>query len=141
SSRSGTDSGTRACTRYGGPGGGGTTRSSFVLSVRNIREFSTNLKTVSRSGLLALLLVLIITFTSQIFDSTFKANYDEIVGWFGSWRRFMERLVRPAYELLNGWLGLGILAAIAAGFYALLDPKFNFNEASLTLLLGIAGSL
>jgi hypothetical protein len=87
-------------------------------------------------------LIVFITFTSQIFEKTFMANYDEIVGWFTSGRHVLDRILKPVSRLLGGWGGLAFLAPAAAVLYAFLDPHFNLSKApSQALVLGIAGSL
>ena len=120
----------------------GASRSAFVTSIRTPRQVPTSLRAITRSSLLALVLIVFITFTSQIFDSTFKANYDEIVGWFTSGRQVLDRVLRPVSKRLAGWGGLAFLAPAAAILYALLDPHFNLSKpSSQALVLGIAGSL
>jgi hypothetical protein len=120
----------------------GASRSAFVTSIRTPRQVPTSLRAIGRSSLLALVLIVFITFTSQIFDSTFKANYDEIVGWFSSGRQVLDRMLRPVSSVLGGWWGLALLAPAAAVLYAFLDPHFSLSKASSqALVLGIAGSL
>jgi hypothetical protein len=120
----------------------GASRSAFVTSIRTPRQVPMSLRAIGRSSLLALVLIVFITFTSQIFDSTFKANYDEIVGWFSSGHQMLDRMLRPVSKRLAGWWGLAFLAPVAAVLYAFLDPHFNLSKApSQALVLGIAGSL
>jgi hypothetical protein len=128
-----------ATTRVGAPG---ASRSTFVLALRTPRQVSTSLGAIGRSSLITVLLIVFITFTSQIFDKTFMGNYDEIMRWFSSGRHVLDRMLKPVSRLLGGWLGLALLAPAAAALYAFLDPHFSLAQtSSQALVLGIAGSL
>ena len=45
----------------------------------------------SRSAILAAVVIFVVAFPAQLFNSTFEANYNEIVGWFGVLHRFRRK--------------------------------------------------
>lgn len=83
------------------------------------------------SVLLVVLLVLLVAFPAQIFESTFEKNRDEIHGWF-------RRMPRPSSWNLPSWIHLDILGVVAAILLlmAVVRENFGLNEATLAQLIG-----
>ena len=117
-----------------GPPSEGQQRSEFVRSVMAPGDVSFDIALVARSALLAALLVLLVAFPAELFNSTLLANYEEISGWFGG-----ERLAaaRETLQRLPGGLVLAGFAAAGAILYSQLSPDFGLDRASLALLLGM----
>jgi hypothetical protein len=89
---------------------------------------------VGQNMLLAALLVLLIAFPSELFNSTVQEHYDEITSWvhrgrLAGVRRQLSRLPTPAV--------LACFGAAGALLYSQLSPDFSFNKASLALLIGM----
>jgi hypothetical protein len=99
--------------------------------------------------LLTVLLVLLIVFPSQLFNSTLKAHYDEIMG---------SRLVRGLRTVLlpfrrpapadgterpgtASWWAFAIFTGASALLYGSLDPRFGLSWASFVLFVGLGLSL
>jgi len=106
---------------------------------------------VSKSGLLALLLLLLILFPSVLFNSTYEEHYEEVNGWFGFGKKAAAgaavgataagagaRTTRPPRF---GLLTLVGFCAVGALLYGFLDPSFGFNKGSLALYLGLFAGL
>ena len=87
---------------------------------------------IAGSALLALLLLLFMGFTSELFNDTVESNYDEIAGWFhlGGRRWFGGALWTTP-------LGIGLFVSLAALVYLLLDPAVSLNLESLGVYLGM----
>ena len=106
----------------------------MVRAVRTPGEVVLDFETVSQNALLALLLILLIAFPSDLFNSTLLANYDEVRGWMQLNRidglaDWLRRL--PSSVTLMGFAFLGALVS------SQMSPDFGFNEGSLALVLGL----
>jgi hypothetical protein len=108
-------------------------RSSFVTSTPLPRQVNFTLHSLLLSALISVLLLILLGFPSQLFNSTLQENYEEFRGWFGMHRPLSEvvqdisqRVLFPLFLLAGGAL------------YALLTPEFGFNMASLALVLGLS---
>jgi hypothetical protein len=75
---------------------------------------------VLTSLLLALVLVLLIGFPAQVFESTLETNYDRVVGPF----RRLPRLRLPDLSV-PPWLTLTGFVVLAVGLNTLVDPNFG----------------
>jgi hypothetical protein len=89
------------------------------------------------SALVALVLLLFIGFTSELFNSTFESNYDEIAGWLGLRRRGQGRFGR----LWATPLGVGLFVAAGALVYLLLDPSLTLDVQTVAVYLGLLAGL
>jgi len=116
-------------------------RSRFVLAVPEPGEVSLELARVGTNALLALLLVLLLMFPSQLFNSTLEENYEEIKGWFGFAAPATRRAKAGLRKVMRSWMGFGLVAVVTALLYGLLDPEFGGNPQSLSLLLGVVGAI
>jgi hypothetical protein len=109
-------------------------RSFFVRSVRDPTELSFTPKFIAESVLLAAVLILLVGFPAEMFNSTLLENYEEISGWF-SWS-WLQRL----RSWLSGWHGAVVVVAFAgvgAIIHSQLEPHFAFDKGGLALLLGL----
>ncbi|MGQ0744015.1 MAG: FGLLP motif-containing membrane protein [Acidimicrobiales bacterium] len=108
-------------------------RSEFVTSLNQPWQVSTDPKAVAASAGLALLLVALVGFPSELFNATFNENQSEIRAWF---RRRRKELGTGGPIRQAASFGAFI---VAGGFlYAGLSADFGFNLSSLVLALGIA---
>ena len=109
-------------------------RSLFVRSVRAPDELSFSPKLIAESVLFAALLILLVGFPAEMFNSTLLENYEEISGWFSwSW-------IRRLRTWLSGWHGAIVMvtfAAVGAIIHSQLEPHFAFDKGGLALLLGL----
>jgi hypothetical protein len=117
-----------------------------VLSthVASARELPWSPKRLLISALLAMVLVALLPFPAELFNSTLKANYDEVRGWF----RFLPARARAdagstasAASTVPPWLGFALLVGLTALLQAFLDPALGFDRASLVLFAGLALSV
>jgi hypothetical protein len=81
------------------------------------------------SLLLVGLLVLVVAFPADLFNSTFESNRDEINGWF-SWVPRLPRLNLPS------WVHLDIFGLVAAFLLMAVVPHVGLDYATLTQAIG-----
>ncbi|MCV0402527.1 MAG: hypothetical protein K5924_02325 [Chloroflexi bacterium] len=121
------------------PSGPGPRRS-FAESVPALTEVSTEPIVLLQSALLAALLVFLMPFPSQLFNSTLETHEDEVRRWFRLDR--VGRLGSGIGAFWASWPGVGVFTLLAALLYGFLDPGFGISLGSLAtfvgMLLGIA---
>jgi hypothetical protein len=117
---------------------GGHTRSSFTRTLVPISDISTKAGDLARSALGAVLLLALVVFPAELFNSTLSEHYDEVRGWFGPLARAADRAA-GAVGRIPSVVGFVVFAAIAALIGCLLDPHFGLDSASIALFLGIFG--
>ena len=100
-------------------------------------EISVEPMAIGGSALLALVLLLFIAFTSELFNSTVESNYDEISGWLRLRRGAAGRMAR----LWTSPLGVGIFLAAGAAVYLLLDPSVALDVETVAIYLGMLAGL
>ena len=118
-----------------GPNGGRT----FADAVPAVGEISSDPIVLLQSALLAALLVFLMPFPSQLFNSTLEAHEDEVRRWFR-----LDRIGALGARLGAFWSscpGVIIFTGLAALVYGFLDPGFGISFRSLAtyagMLLGI----
>jgi len=111
----------------------GVHRSVFVTSSNQPRQIPLTLKSIGFSVLIAGLLLLLLGFPSQVFNSTLQEHYEEVRGWFG-----MRRPLSEVVGDLNQRILFPLFLAAGGTLYALLTPGFGFNLSSLALAGGLA---
>ncbi|MGH2812515.1 MAG: FGLLP motif-containing membrane protein [Actinomycetota bacterium] len=116
-------------------------RSRFVLAVPAPGEVSLEAARVGTNALLALLLVLLLMFPAQLFNSTLEENYEEVKGWFGFAAPAARKAKAGLRKVMRSWMGFGLVTVVTAVLYGLLDPEFGGNPQSLSLLLGVVGAI
>ena len=105
----------------------------LAASVAAPWEVSVEPMAIGGSALVALLLLLFIGFTSELFNSTFESNYDEIAGWLGLQRGGRARFGR----LWRTPLGVALFLAAGALVYLLLDPSLALDVPTVAVYLGM----
>lgn len=111
-------------------------RSEFVKSVPSPQDLKFNTERIITALLVAALLILLIIFPADLFNSTLQANYDEIIGWFK-----LDYLGKLHRKMQLNKVPVAIVLTLFAGLVTLLNtqlsPDFGFNRASAALLLGM----
>jgi hypothetical protein len=116
-------------------------RSTVVAAIPTVKDISKNGKVIAVNLILVALLMLLVVFPAELFNSTLDEHYDEVRGWFRPpWKRGRPEAPRPAPaeiprpKRIAVYLGFVAVTAVLHGF---LDPKFGFDAASATLILGL----
>ncbi|MGH9190498.1 MAG: FGLLP motif-containing membrane protein [Acidimicrobiales bacterium] len=97
---------------------------------------STDPKDLAKSAGLALALLALIAFPSEVFNATFEENSGEIRAWFRRPRRALASAGRVRQSVLYG-----VFLAIGGLLYAAVNPDFGLDVSSFALAAGIAGGL
>lgn len=111
-------------------------RSAFVTSLNQPRHVSLSAKSLLTSALVSSLLLLLIAFPSELFNTTLEENYDEVRGWFGLKPRAVATDKKPYRDLR--FLALITLGGVV---YSFLSPDIGFNTATLALVVGMTVAL
>ena len=124
------------------------TRSPFVDSVLSPAQLTLDSMVLVQAGIVTLLLMVLMPFPSQLFNSTLEQNYDRIRAGF---RRLplVSRLVRapsdaPAAPGAGAWrrrFGVAVFVLVSGLLYGLLDPTFGPNARSLVTYGGIVAAM
>ena len=107
----------------------------FARSIQTPGHLATGAPVILESALLALLIVFLMPFPAQLFNSTLEAHYDEVRGWFG-----LRQLSAAAGRLAGFWgtpVGLLAFILISAALYGLLDPSFGLDAGSMAEAAGM----
>lgn len=107
----------------------------FGRSVPELSEVSVDPAVVLQSAALALLLVFLMPFPSQLFNSTLETHEDEVRRWLR-----LDRIGRVATgigALWASWVGVAVFTLLAALLYGFLDPSFGVDLGSLATFLGM----
>ena len=119
-------------------------RTAFVQSVVGPGQVSIDPWILAQSAGLALLLVILMPFPSELFNKTVEANLEEIRGML---RRvpLAGRLIRDTPRApAPGWLQAMMVAAfvlVSALLYGLLDPGFGPTASSALTFVGVVAAL
>ncbi len=116
--------------------GGSVAPGAFVTSIPTPSQVSTEPLVVAQSLGLAALIVLLMPFPAQLFNSTLEEHYGEVRRWFR-----LDRLEKSAGAFGGFWnsaLGIIVFVAVAALIYALLDPQWGPSVAGLVTFVGLA---
>ncbi|HEX3622092.1 MAG TPA: FGLLP motif-containing membrane protein [Acidimicrobiales bacterium] len=111
-------------------------RSAFVTSLNQPRQVSLTLKSLLTSAVLAMLLLALLAFPSELFNSTLEENYDEVRGWFGLPARVIDATKRRRRDV-----SFFVLIALGGVVYSLLAPGFGLNATTLALVVGMTVAL
>jgi len=134
------------------PGGEIFATPAFAASVPGPLQVTLEPAVLVQGAALTLLVILVMPFPSDLFNSTLEANYAEVRGWFT--RLPIARVLLPkstaapvpgaAAARRIGWSHpLAVTAFVLASglLYALLDPALGLHARSLVTYLGIVASL
>lgn len=122
----------------GAPGAtppGPTEARPFADTVPAPGEVSTDPFVILQSALLAAMLVFLMPFPSQLFNSTLEAHEDEIRRWLR-----LDRLGATGAGIgafWASWPGVATFTLLAALLYGFLDPGFGLDLGSLATFAGM----
>jgi hypothetical protein len=117
-----------------GPSDGRSDRP-FAASVPKPAELSTDPVVLLQSAGLAALLVFLMPFPSQLFNSTLETHEEEVRRWFRLDR--IAAVVGGIGAFWASWAGVGLFTVLAAVLYGFLDPTFGLHLRSLATFLGM----
>ena len=107
----------------------------FAASVPEPAEISTDPIVVLQSAALAALLVFLMPFPSQLFNSTLETHEDEVRRWLRLDR--IGSAVAGIGAFWASWPGVIAFTLLAAVLYGFLDPGFGLDIGSLATFLGM----
>ena len=113
--------------------------SAFAASVAAPAEVSTDPIVLLQSAALAALLVFLMPFPSQLFNSTLENHEDEVRRWLR-----LDRLGAVSGGIgafWGSWPGVAVFTLLAALLYGFLDPGFGFSLGSLATFLGMLAGI
>lgn len=111
----------------------------FAESVPTIGEVSTDPAVLLQSAALAALIVFLMPFPSQLFNSTLEAHEDEVKRWFR-----LDRLGPVAGGIgafWASWPGVVLFTLLAALLFSFLDPTFGLDVSSAATLIGMLAGI
>ena len=117
----------------GDPGAAGDVH--FAAAVARPDQVSTDPLVLLQSAGLAALLVFLMPFPSQLFNSTLEAHEAEVRHWLR-----LDRIGSAVGRLgafWGSWPGVAIFTLLAAVLYGFLDPGFGISLGSLATFLGM----
>ena len=107
----------------------------FADAVATVAEVSADPIVLLQSAALAALLVFLMPFPSQLFNSTLEAHEEEVRHWLR-----LDRIGSAVGKLgafWGSWPGVAIFTLLAALLYGFLDPGFGLSLGSLATFLGM----
>ncbi|MBA2633218.1 MAG: hypothetical protein H0U86_09515 [Chloroflexi bacterium] len=107
----------------------------FAASVARPGQVSTDPVILLQSAVLAALLVFLMPFPSQLFNSTLDAHEDEVRRWLRLDR--IGSAVGGFGAFWGSWPGVAVFTLLAALLYGFLDPGFGFSLSSLATFVGM----
>ena len=118
--------------------------SQFVPSVLSPTQLSVDPLDLAKAGILTLIILILLPFPSQLFNSTLEQNYADIRAAFGR-LPLVGRLVRapsdsPSAPAASPWRRRLLVAAfvlISGVLYGLLDPTFGLDSRSAVTYAGL----
>lgn len=112
-----------------------STKPSFGDSVPTMGEVSADPIVLLQSAALAVLLVFLMPFPGQLFNSTLEAHEDEVRRWIRLDR--IGSAIGSIGAFWASWPGVALFTLLAAVLYGFLDPGFGLNLGSLATFLGM----
>ena len=109
---------------------------SFYESIPAPAAVSTDPIVIVESLALAALVVLLMPFPAQLFNSTLETHYAEVRRWFR-----LDAMQKAAGRFGGFWesaVGLLLFILLSAVIYGLLDPGLGLNAESFAQILGLA---
>lgn len=118
-----------------GPPPGAARPAAFVDAIPAPAAVSTDPIVLGQSALLALMVVLLMPFPAQLFNSTLETHEDEVRRWLRLDR--LGALAAGAGRFWASWPGVATFTVLAAALYGFLDPGFGLSMESLATFLGL----
>lgn len=118
--------------------------SSFSAALPTPQQSFSSVPGTIVNAVVAVVLVLFITFPAQLFNKTFEENYDEIRDMVSRRFRWIARERRRLERESTGETRLAVFAAVLLGgalLGSLNDPGFGFNGSSVLTYAGVVASL
>jgi hypothetical protein len=112
----------------------------FNATVPDPGQVSTDPGVVLVGLLAAGAVVLLIPFPSDLFNRTYAANHDEILGWFRGLGRGLL-VSRIQGRGLEHWLAFGDFAVLSGALYSLLNPASRLDAATAAAIVGVASAI
>lgn len=119
-----------------GDGGANITPGRFVSSVPPPSKVSSEPLIIAESLALAGLIVLLMPFPAQLFNSTLETHYATVRRWFR-----LDALQRATGRVSGFWdsfVGIVAFVLLSAVIYALLDPTVGLDARSAATIVGLA---
>jgi hypothetical protein len=117
--------------------GGGLPPTSFPASVPTVERLAVDATALFRSGLLALLFLLLAAFPGQLFNKTWEENEKEIAGWFARGGRMLGGVRAAMSSFWSHRVGILVFVILSAMLYGFLSPDFGPSAESVASLAGI----
>ena len=114
-------------------------REPFADSVPAPSEVSMDPAVLLQSAALAALLVFLMPFPSQLFNSTLEAHEDEVRRWFR-----LDRIggaIAGIGAFWASWAGVATFTVLAGTLYGFLDPGFGLDTRSAATVLGMLAGI
>ncbi|HVP05512.1 MAG TPA: choice-of-anchor L domain-containing protein [Dehalococcoidia bacterium] len=134
----------------GGGGGNGRYRPDFSKSTLSVGSIDTKAGVLSTNAALAVITLMLLVLTAEVFNKTVEENQDTLKRWFawifGPIERAGER-IGAAWNASAGQSFLGVIGAplavllIAGALYGFSQPGFGFNTESLVLFISIVATV
>ena len=119
-----------------GGGGSNIEPGGFVRSVPPPSQVSSEPLVIAESLALAGLIVLLMPFPAQLFNSTLEAHYATVRRWFR-----LDKLQAATGRVSGFWdslVGILVFVLLSAAIYALLDPDVGLDARSAATIVGLA---
>ena len=113
----------------------------FVASITTLSSVTTDPTVVLQTAVLALLILFLMPFPAQLFNSTVEDHRDEIRGWFAPLTRGMRSVGSGIGAFWRSPVGIVAFLVVSALLYALLDPSFSLSVDGLITIIGILAGL
>ncbi len=121
----------------GDSGGAGVPSGGLVASITTPSQMTMDPTVALQSAALAILILLLMPFPAQLFNSTVEEHDDEIRGWFAPLTRGMRTVGIGIGTFWRSPVGIVSFLVVSALLYALLDPTFSLSVDGLITMVGI----
>ena len=113
----------------------------FVASITTPSNVTMDPTVALQSAVLALLILFLMPFPAQLFNSTVEEHRDEIRGWFAPLARGLRSAGSGIGAFWRSPVGIVAFLVVSALLYALLDPTFSLSVDGLITIVGILAGL
>jgi hypothetical protein len=116
--------------------GGSNDLGGFAKSVAAPTAVSVDPLVLAESFGLALLVVLLMPFPAQLFNSTYETHHKDVSRFFRL--DTLQRAMGPLSGFWDSLVGILLFIVLSGVVYALLDPNLSLSPAGLATILGLA---